>query len=188
VHVGSNSATAPPSRTERAAAVLRRILDVASGILRGLSLLAITAAVAVIGAWLAWILQDTPSAGSTWLGRCIMLAIALVPTGVLLLFVSGIRQLRELPERVRDLPADLRVQAADLRATSRRREPKGILGLLRSLFRLGRIVFGSRDLLSPYAAIAAALRPAILVAALFAALAAVVEIPVALITLVVLML
>jgi hypothetical protein len=50
-------------------------------------------------------------------------------------------------------------------------------GILASLVRLGRVVLGSRDALSPYTAVTIALRPAILIASLFAALAAVVEIP-----------
>jgi hypothetical protein len=49
------------------------------------------------------------------------------------------------------------------------------------------VVFGSREVLSPYAAISAVLRPAILAAALFAALAAVIEIPTAVLVILVLL-
>ena len=67
-------------------------------------------------------------------------------------------------------------------------EPRGVLGALVALFRLGRLVLGSRDVLTPYAAITAALRPAILFAALLAGIAALVEIPVAAIALLLLLL
>jgi hypothetical protein len=62
------------------------------------------------------------------------------------------------------------------------------VGALASLFRLGRIVLGSREVLTPYAAVTAALRPAIFFAALLAAVAAIVEIPVAAIVLLLLLL
>ena len=75
----------------------------------------------------------------------------------------------ELPERVRMLPTDLRLRSRELRERARRRsEPRGAIGVAGALVRLGRLVLGSRDVLSPYAVVAAALRPAILVAALFA--------------------
>ena len=54
-----------------------------------------------------------------------------------------------------------------------------------ALFRLGQVVIGSREVLSPYAAVTIALRPAIRVAAISAALAAAAELPGAVIALVV---
>jgi hypothetical protein len=56
------------------------------------------------------------------------------------------------------------------------------------VFRLARLVLGSRDALSPFAVASAALRPAIVVAALLAAVAAAIEIPVAAIALVIVVL
>ena len=154
--------------------------------LRGLTLLAIAAAAAVLVVWLAWMADTPPSQTDAWLERVVVLAVLLAPSAVLMLFVAGLRDLAKLPERTRAIPADLRARAHDLqdraRHLSRRR---GILGVIVALFRLGRVVIGSREVLSPYAAVSIALRPAILVAAISAALAAAAELPGALIALVV---
>jgi hypothetical protein len=48
------------------------------------------------------------------------------------------------------------------------------------------VVIGSRDVLSPYAVVTIALRPAMVIASIFAALAAVVEIPAAVLAMLVL--
>jgi hypothetical protein len=65
----------------------------------------------------------------------------------------------------------MRTQAAETRTS------RGIRGLLASLIRLARLAWGSREVLSPYAAIALVLRPAILLATLGATAAAIVEVP-----------
>jgi hypothetical protein len=160
---------------ERAANALRRVLSVAARVLSGLSTLAIVAAISVTTAWVVALAEAPPEDTNEWFSRIVVLAIALTPAGVLVLFVAGVRQLRDLPNRARTLPADVRIQAARLRDPSTRR--RGPFATLAALLGLAKVVFGSREVLSPYAAISAALRPAILVAALFAALAAVVEIP-----------
>jgi hypothetical protein len=111
----------------------------------------------------------------------LVLAVLLVPPGVLVLFVAGLRNLQELPKRARELPADVRARASELRERSSRTSGRrGLLGALVALFRLGRLVLGSREVLSPYAAITVALRPAILLAAVLAAVVAVIEVPVSL--------
>ena len=172
------------TRTERASATLRRVLDIAASVLRGLTLLAIGSAAAVSVAWLVWLADAPPPATDERVARVVVLALLLAPGGVLLLFVAGLRDLGRLPERTRALPADLRDRARDLREPLRGSQP----GVLASLFRLGRVVLGSRDALSPYTAVAIALRPAILIASLFAALAAVVEIPAAVLAILILVL
>ena len=171
-------------RTERASATLRRVLDIAASVLRGLTLLAIGSAAAVSVAWLVWLADAPPPASDEWVAHVVVLALLLAPAGVLLLFVVGLRDLGRLPERTRALPADLRDRARDLREPLRGSQP----GVLASLVRLGREVLGSRDALSPYTAVAIALRPAILIASLFAALAAVVEIPAAVLAILILVL
>ena len=171
-------------RTERASATLRRVLDIAASVLRGLTLLAIGSAAAVSVAWLLWLADAPPPASDEWVAHVVVLALLLAPGGVLLLFVAGLRDLGRLPERTRALPAELRDRARDLREPLRASQP----GVLASLFRLGRVVLGSRDALSPYAAVTVALRPAILIASLFAALAAIVEIPAAVLAILILVL
>ena len=176
------------TRTERASAALRRVLDIAASVLRGLTLLAIGSAAAVSVAWLVWLADAPPPATDEWVARAVVLALLLAPAGVLLLLVAGLRDLGRLPERTRALPADLRDRARDLREPLRGSQRRGVLGVLTSLIRLGRVVLGSRDALSPYTAVAISLRPAILIASLFAALAAVVEVPAAVLTILILVL
>ena len=170
---------------ERAANALRRVLAVAARVLRGLSTLAAVAAISVTAAWVVALAEAPPEDGNEWVSRIVVVAIALIPAGVLVLFVAGVGQLRELPKRARTLPADVRTQAARLRDPTTR--PRGPFATLAALFGLAKVVFGSREVLSPYAAISAVLRPAIIVAALFAALAAVVEIPAAVLAILVLL-
>lgn len=174
------SLTLPPSRFDRASAALRRVLWMAASVLRGLTILALVAAGSVGVAWLASVAGLPPANGNEWLTRGVMLLALLVPPGVLLLFVAGLRDLQHLPERTRALPADVTSRARDLRERARRvSQPRGILGTMVALFRLARQVLASRDALSPFGVVAIVLRPAVLLAALFAALAAVLEIPAA---------
>lgn len=182
-------ASGTPTRSERAAAALRRVLDIAARVVRGLTLLAKAAAVSGALAWIAWVIDSPPAGTDEWVPRIVVLAAALAPPAILFLFLAGLRELLELPERARALPSDVRARAAELRERSRPMpEPRGLVGGLVALFRLGRLVLGSREVLSPYAAISAALRPAILFAALLAAVGALIEIPVAAIALLLLLL
>jgi hypothetical protein len=183
------SRTANPTRTERASAALRRVLDIAARVLRGLTLLAFAAAAATGAAWLAWLADAPPPDPQEWIVRLVALGMLLAPPAILLLFVAGLRDLGRLPERARGLPEDVRNRARDLderaRPTPKRR---GVIGILVALVRLARVVLGSREVLSPYAAVTIALRPAILVAALFATLVAVLEIPAGIVALALLLL
>lgn len=161
--------------------LLRRVVEISRRVVRGLWTLAVAAAVCVSIAWVVW-LVDTPARGAEgWVGRFVALAVLLMPSAVLLLFVSGLRELGRLAEKVRALSVDVRPGIASHHAT----EPGGRRGLLAALFRLARLVWGSRDVLSPYAAVSIALRPAILLAALAAAAAAALEVPAALLAIVI---
>jgi hypothetical protein len=165
----------------RAASMVRRAAEIARRVVRGLRSLAVIAAVTVSLAWLVW-LVDTPVGGSEeWVGRIAALAVLLSPSAVLLVFVSGLRELARLPERMRALPTDVRAEVA----TRSDSEARGARGLLASLFRLARLAWGSRDVLSPYAAVTIALRPAILLAALAATAAALLEVPASLLAIVI---
>jgi hypothetical protein len=179
------SLIARPSRVERASAALHRVLWIATSVLRGLAILALVAAATVTVAGLAWLIDVPPHDGSEW-GARVILAALLVPPALLLLFVAGLRDLQHLPERTR-LPADVSARARDLRGRARTvSQPKGVLAAIVGLLMLGREVLASRDALTPFGVVAIVLRPAMLLAALFAALAAVLEIPAAVIFLVIL--
>lgn len=175
------SLTVPPSRLERASVALRRVLWIAASVMRGLTILAVAAAASVSVAGLAWLADAPPRDVPDWGARLVIILGLLGPPTVLLLFVAGLRDLRYLPERTRALPADVGGRARDLRERARRvSRSNGIVGAIVALVRLGREVLGSRDALSPFGAAAIVLRPAMMLAALFAALAAALEIPAAL--------
>ena len=174
------------TRTARASAALRRVLDIAARVLRGLTLLAIASAAAASVGWLVWVADTPPHGTDEWVVRVVLLGVLLAPAGVLLLFLAGLRDLARLPERTRALPADLRDRARGMREPLRSTDRGGILGALASLVALGRLVIGSREVLSPYAAVTIALRPAMLIASIFAVLAAVVEIPAAMLAVLIL--
>ena len=177
----------PPSRVEQPSSALRRVLWIAATVIQGLTILAVAAAGAVLAAWLASLAGRPPTEASEWIARCVVLLTLLAPPAVLLLFVAGLRDLQRLPERTRALPADVRARARDLGERARRvSQPRGITDAIVALFRLGLEVLRSRDALSPFGLVAIALRPAMLLAALFAALAAVLEIPAAIVFLLVL--
>lgn len=172
---------------ERASAVLRRVLDAIDALLRGLIVVAVVAAASVGVAWLAWLAAVPPERPGTWVGRIVLLGLLLAPSAVLAVFVLGVRELRDLPQRARDLPADVKERAVELGERTRRMSTnrRGIVGMIAAIARLGRIVLGSRDALTPYAAISAALRPPLLLAALVCLGIAAVEIPIAVIALLV---
>lgn len=163
------------------------MLDALDTLLRGLIVVNVVAAASVAAAWLAWLAAVPPERSGTWVGRLVLLALLLVPSGVLAIFVLGVRELRELPQRARDLPADVKERAIELGERTRRTSSnrRGIVGMIAAVARLGRVVLGSRDVLTPYAAISAALRPPLLLAALVSLGVAAVEIPVAVIALLV---
>ncbi|HSL16170.1 MAG TPA: hypothetical protein VK962_07805 [Actinomycetota bacterium] len=172
-------------RLERASAVLRRVLDAIDTLLRGLLVVAAVAACSVTAAWVAWVAAAPPQRADTWIGRFVLLALLLVPSGILAIFVLGVRELRELPRLASDLPADVKQRAVELGERTRRtsNQRRGVFGMIAAVARLGRVVLGSRDVLTPYAAISAALRPPLLLAALVSFGIAAVEIPVAVIAL-----
>jgi len=183
------SLTVRPTRGERAFVVLRRVLWIASSLLRGLTILAVAAALAVSVAGAAWLADSPPADGNGWVARLTILGALLTPPAVLLLFVAASATsgtCRNEPARSRP---DARARALGVREQARRAaKPRGIGGAIAALFRLRRLVLGSREALSPFAAVAIVLRPAMLLAAVFATLAAVLEVPAALVFLLVVLL
>jgi hypothetical protein len=168
----------PALRAERAAVVLRRLVELARAAARGVAALAAAAALSVGGGWGVWVAARPPTGPNDWAARVVVLAIGLTPPAVLALFLAGLQQLAELPRRARELPPDLRTRVLDVRM--RAVEPRRI-GLVAAVVRLARLVFEARDVVSPYAVVSAVLRPALLLAALAAAFTAVIEIPIALV-------
>lgn len=175
-------ADARPTVTARAVEAVRQLATLVPAVLRTIRRLGALSAVAVTIVWVASLSLATPDGTAGLITRIAILLAALVPAGVLFLFAAGIDDLRELPKRYRELPADVRTGLTELRpppGPSRR-------GKIRSLIALARTAIREREVLSPFAVVAAALRPATLLAAVVAALVAVLEIPIAAIVLVVL--
>jgi hypothetical protein len=164
---------------ERASAMLRRIVELALVVARRAAFLAVVAAAAAALAWVAWVTRRPPGGTNDWTARIVVLAIGLVAPAVLGLFVLGLREVADLPRRVRELPPDLRTHLADVRARSGGGGPR--IGMVRAVVRLARLLLEARDVLSPYAVVSAVFRPALLLAAVAAAFVALVEIPVALV-------
>ena len=104
--------------------------------------------------------------------------LLLVPPLVLTLFVVALRALIALPRRLREASGALRDRAAEIRrrAADLGARQRGALRSLWSLFRLLWTVSSSRELLQVAGPAAALLTPWMVLAALVAAVAAVVEV------------
>ena len=176
----------PAATTDRATRLLRRAVELARLGVRAVAGLAIVTAAAVAIAWLAWVVRRPPADASDWAARAVVLALGLAAPAVLGVFLRALLELADLPRRVRELPPELRSRVAELRARPGERE--GRVGVVGALVRLARLVLEARETLSPYAVVSAALRPALLLAAVVAALVTVLEIPVAVVAAIVLLL
>jgi hypothetical protein len=174
-------ADARPTVTARAVDALRRLAAIVPVVLRTIRRLGVLSSAAVTIVWVASLWVATPDGSTAWITRIVILFVALVPAGVLFLFAAGIDDLRELPSRYRELPADVRSGLSEWRPPPGQRR-----GAIRSLISLARTAIEAREVLSPFAIVTAALRPALLLAAVAAALVALLEIPVAAIVLIVL--
>ena len=179
-----------PSAVASLLALLDRAVPVAAAAARGARAyaLAASAAAAVIAVYL---LRDgLPDGGGEAAAEVVALLLAAVPPVVLFLFSAALAALAELPERLRRTRATGREHAAELaRVTDRARSARGSGGLLRLpvlLWRLGRIVRSSRELLTPYAGVAPLASVPFLAWTAAAAAAAAIEIAVAVVLLAVL--
>ena len=178
-----------PTIAERAVTVARWIAELARALIRGVAILAATSAAAVVFAWTVWVVHARPSGSNDWIARAVVLALALVPPAVLVVFVRGLEELSRLPRRLRQYPPDVRAHLAELRGRAgevpERARGRRRVGAVTAVARLARLVFGSRDVLSPMSVVPAVLEPGLLVAALVAAALALIEIPAALIAILV---
>lgn len=165
--------------SERASEIVERIVELALLVARGVAFLAVVTSAAVALAWVVWMTREPPSGTNDWGARIVVLTIGLLAPVVLALFVLGLREVADLPRRVREIPPDLRTHLEDVRARSN--GGGGGIGMTRAVVRLARLLLEARDVLSPYAVVSAVFRPALLLAAIAAAFVALVEIAVALI-------
>jgi hypothetical protein len=115
----------------------------------------------------------------------IAVLIAVAPPIMLWVLWAALRELAELPERLRRLPETARERRVDVeRLTSELRESGGLVRLPRVLWRLRVLAGATRDLVTPHAPLLPFLSATFLTWSAVAAGAAVVEIGVAVLLLV----
>ena len=182
---GPPGAAGAPNAAEPSIAEQRAVGLVSS--LRRLSLrLAMFALVAGTLVWLA-LLRLLAGSDDTALTLAVSGVAILLPAAVLVLFAIALAALRELPERIREAPAAVRQRATEIRRRAgEARERRGLFGAIRSVVGLWRSVAAVRELADGLGAAALLVTPWMLVATGFAAAAALLEIvlvPIALVVL-----
>ena len=159
--------------------------------LRGLGRATIRfAIVAAIAGAVAWVALFRALADDEATGVLVVTAILVVtPPAILLLFAFALRALRMIPQRLREAPGTLRERAGEIRRNAGEigSARPGMLAKLRPLARLWRTVSSSRELVDEIAPAALLLSPWMLAAAGTSAVAAVVEILVGVVALVLLL-
>jgi hypothetical protein len=180
----------PASRAlGRVVDVLGRIVPVAAAIRRGTARLALVGAAA--GAVIVyWAVRDgAPELTQGLVARVIVVALAAAPPLVLAAFWLLLREVVELPGRIRRLPGEAAAHAEELGRVARHARDARGGGAWRFpvlFWRTVRLTGSSRELLTPYAPLLPLLSVPFLAAVAFAALGVVVECALALFCLVVL--
>ncbi len=157
--------------------MLDRAIRVLRGLARATGRLAAVALVAGLAVW--WAVFQAADPGEDRTVILVVLAILLLaPPIVLSLFALALRTLIGIPHRLREAPGatrdrlgEIRRRMAELSEASR----QGTVRAFRSLFRLGWSIASSREVLEVSPAVVL-LTPGMLVATVFAAAGAVVEI------------
>jgi hypothetical protein len=117
----------------------------------------------------------------------VALVLAAAPPLVLLAFWLAVREVAELPDRLRSLPETGRAQAAELgRLAGEARTRGGWLRFPRLLWRFGFLIGSARETVTPWAPLLPLLSVPFLVLTATAAAAAVLEVAIALVALLVL--
>jgi membrane protein implicated in regulation of membrane protease activity len=130
---------------------------------------------------IAVVLYRDGVSGSDVLG----LLLAIAPLVVLWLLWAALRELAELPDRLRRFPETARERRVDLeRVASDLRKPGRLVRLPGTLWRMRVLAGTARDLVTPHAPLLPFLSPMFLTAAAIAAFAAVAEIGIALLLLI----
>ena len=156
-----------------AASVLRRILPLAAAVgrrVRTLGLVGLGAAVAIA---LVVLLRWTPGDREDWAGFVVLCVLLAVPPAVLLAFWLVLREVVELPDKLRSYPDTTREHVAELRAIAddaQKRERPAWRRLPGSTWRLAALVRSGRDLLAPHAPLLPLLSVPFLVATVVSAL------------------
>ena len=174
---------------DRIVDVLNRIVPVAAAIRRATLRFALAGSVAGAVIVYAALRDGAPEATRGWLAAVVVVALAAAPPLVLAAFLLLLREVVELPERIRRMPAEGRAHAEELGRLAREaRHPRqsGIRRLPILIWRTLRLSSSSRELLTPYAPLLPLLSLPFLGAVALAAIGVLVECVVALIVVIVL--
>jgi hypothetical protein len=156
----------------RAASVRTLVLTVA----RAVGALALTASAAALV--IAVVLYRNGVSGS----EVLVMLLAIAPPVVLWVLWAALRELAELPDRLRRLPETARERRIDLeRVASDLRRTGRLVRLPRTLWRMRVLAGTAREVVTPHAPLLPFLSPTFLAAAAIAAFAAVTEIGIALV-------
>ena len=169
--------------------VLDRVVPPAAAASRAFRRYALVAAVAAVVIVVFLLQRDTPDSGAEWLGALVATALLAAPPVVLFLFSEALRALAELPDRLRALPGTGREHADELgrlAGKARNARGRGLLGLPLVAWRATRLTASSRELLLPHAPLLPLVSPPFLLLTLAATVAALAEIAVAALLLLVL--
>ena len=165
-----SSTTQPSPAEQRAVAFLRRL----GGVTTRLALLGL------VGGALAWeaLRRALAREEDVTLVLVVTAILVLAPPVILGLFVFALRALRSLPQRIREAPGTVRERATEIRRRAGEvgSGRPGLVGGIRSLVRLWSAVSSSREVVDGLAPAALLLNPWMLGAAAVAAGAAVIEV------------
>jgi hypothetical protein len=177
-----------PSRRlvlDRLARTLEQIMPLVRGLIppvRTLALLgAVAAAVNVVMLW-RWL---QPLHGEDWVIGGLGGALLLAPAALLGLFWLALREVREVPGRIRALPDTVQRQRDAFGSAAReiRAAPGSNRSWLRGIWQVGRTLFASRDELLVYVPLAELLNPLFLLGVVLSVPIVVVETVVAIVLL-----
>jgi hypothetical protein len=170
---------------DRVVGVLERIVPVAAAIRRGT--LRLAAAAAAAGALIVYAVLHDGTQGIV--AEVVVAVLAAAPPVVLGAFWLLLRELVELPDRIRRLPGEGREHVEELGRLAREARGARQRGFARvpgTIWRLTRLTGSSRELLTPYAPLLPLFSVPFLTAVAFAAAGVFVEVAIALVALLVL--
>jgi hypothetical protein len=163
---------------------LERLLPAAARAARGVRNLAVVALAAGVVLDVQLLRDRLPgSTNGAAVGWLLVAAAVLAPGIVLFVFHRALRDVLELPRRLRELPAEGRRRVGELGEVLAPPPGSHRPGRVRSAWRLLALGHATRELLTPYAPLVALLSPPFLTAAAVSALATPVLVVAALVTL-----
>jgi hypothetical protein len=162
---------------DRLARTLEQVMPLVRGLIppvRALALLGTVAAAVNAGMLWRWL---RPLQGEDWLAGGLGGALLLAPAVLLGLFWLALREVREVPDRIRALPETIQRQRDAIGNAAReiRAAPKHNRSWLRGSWQVGRTLVASRDELLVYVPLVELLSPLFLLGVVLSVLVVLVE-------------